>query len=101
MAMGLTDAEAEFDRVLRHFPDCAAEVRSLARRSDRFGDMCAELGDAQRALEHIQTGSTVPHREERLAECRGWIDRLTAEMREALAENRVVRMQRRDEGISP
>jgi uncharacterized protein Yka (UPF0111/DUF47 family) len=95
--MTMREEDGAMNRVLRHFPDRAAEVQALASVSDPFRDMCVELGAADLALEHLRT-ATVPHRQERLAECEGWIDRLTAEMGAELARSRVVPLHRKPEG---
>jgi hypothetical protein len=92
--MASRETETEWQRVLRHFPDSAAAVVSLAKSSDQFLDMCTELCAADMALEHVRTTS-LPDQSERLAECEGWIDRLTTEMREALAVANVVPLQPR------
>ena len=49
----------------------------------------AALADAEKALVHLRSGQT-RYREERVDECLGWIERLTAEMRAALAAARIV-----------
>jgi hypothetical protein len=98
--MGARDDETELRRVLRHFPDCAADVVALAECSDRFREMCAELADAERALDHVRT-APVPHQRERLEECNGWITRLTAEIREAIAVAKVVQLPPRPKATRP
>jgi hypothetical protein len=95
--MTMREDDTEMRRVLRHFPNHFGEVLALASSSDVFREMCLELGAADLALEHVRTAE-VQHREERLAECEGWIDRLTAEMRGALAQSNVVPLARKPEG---
>ncbi len=92
--MASRETETEWQRVLHHFPNAAADVVAQAKSSDQFRDMCAELCAADKALEHVRTSSALD-RSERLAECEGWIDRLTTEMREALAVANVVPLQPR------
>ena len=87
--MAALEDEGDQERVLRHFPDLGADVLSLAMNNVQFRDMCAELKDAERALEYVRTAQ-IAQQEERLAECAGWIDRLMAEMREALKTANVV-----------
>jgi hypothetical protein len=93
--MARTDVANE--TVLRHFPECPEDVLNLMRRSDTFADMFGELQDAQRALDYIRSGAAAD-RDRRLAECMGWITRLTSEMRDALTEAKLVRIRPQSHG---
>lgn len=87
--MGEPGGQDVLEQVRRHFSDCLAEVEALQQRDMVFRDMIIELADAEKALVHLRSGQT-PYRAERVDECLGWIERLTAEMRAALAAARIV-----------
>ncbi|PZQ99703.1 MAG: hypothetical protein DI533_03340 [Cereibacter sphaeroides] len=93
-------AEFVLQSVLAHFPGREDAVRELAGRNSDFSDMCQELGEAEAALSRMDD---VPpkFRSERLEECRGWIDRLTREMEEALAEAKIVPLPRQRQEDRP
>ena len=74
---------------IRRFPGRAASIRRLAERSEAFRDMCEELAAAEAALARIEA-SPPANRAERMAECEGWIVRLTAEMSAALRQPEVI-----------
>ena len=68
---------------LSAFPDKANLVEDLAVRDDAFQDMCEELAECHAAIVRARTIAS-PMKEERIRECLGWIDRITAEMEYAL-----------------
>jgi len=74
---------------LRHFPARSHEIEVLVQRNENFSDMCEELAEVERVLANIDQ---IPDqdRDARLVECKEWIERLTAEMTEALANSSVV-----------
>jgi hypothetical protein len=89
--------DGPLEAALRRFPERASELLAQARRNPGLLDMCEELLVAETAL--ANTG-TLPAglREERRDECRGWIERLTQEIDEALAAARVVPLATRSHG---
>ena len=72
---------------LRAFPDRAELVENLAAHDAAFQDMCEELGECQIVMFRAKALAS-PIREERIAECLGWIERITAEMEVALQSKR-------------
>lgn len=72
----------------------------MAMRDPSFGDMCEELCAAEEALARIDT---LPGdlRNERRAECRGWIERLIREMEEALFAGKVIPLRLPVQGTRP
>ena len=85
----MATGKATDDPVARYFPDCHAAVLALAARNPAFSDMCQELRDVDGALGRLAERQDAA-RAERLSECQGWIERLRAEMQEALAQAKIV-----------
>ena len=69
------------------FPDKAKLVEDLAAQNDEFQDMCEELAECHAAIVRARAMAS-PIKEERIRECLGWIDRITAEMEDALQSKR-------------
>lgn len=69
------------------FPDKAELVEDLASHDDAFQDMCEELAECHAAIVRARAIAP-PLREERISECLGWIERITAEMEAALLAER-------------
>jgi UDP-N-acetylmuramoylalanine-D-glutamate ligase len=86
------DVEGIVRDALRQFPGMQVEVVGLARHNAAFRDMCQELSDALRTHDRLRSQSGLPSVKERLAECEGWIDRLTREMEAELRNANVVRL---------
>ena len=74
---------------IRRFPGRADIICRLAERSEAFRDMCEELAAAEAALARIEA-SPPANRAERMAECEGWIVRLTGEMSDGAAPAEVI-----------
>jgi hypothetical protein len=72
---------------LSAFPDRAKLVENLAAHDAEFQDMCEELGECQFAMVRAKAIAS-PIKEERITECLGWIERITAEMETALQSKR-------------
>ena len=79
---------------IRRFPDFSTEIEELIRRDEDFGSLCSDLSAAEAALESVDQLAPAL-RAERRAECQGWIEALTAEIREVLASANVVSISRR------
>jgi hypothetical protein len=75
--------------ILQHFAPRRDELQALAERNQRFCDMCEEFAAAEAALARIE-GWPEDLRGERLDECQGWIERLIAEMDDALCSAKVM-----------
>lgn len=75
--------------VLRHFPADPDGVQRLAQTDPDFRDMCDELDAAETAFDRIEN-LPVEIQAARREECRGWIARLTLEMRQAMARAKVI-----------
>jgi len=72
---------------LRAFPDKAELVENLVAHDAEFQDMCEELGECQIVMFRAKSLAS-PIKEERITECLGWIERITAEMEAALQSKR-------------
>lgn len=69
--------------ILRHFAPRRDKVQALAALDQQFCDMCEEYAAAEAALARFEVWPP-DLRGERLEECQGWIERLIAEMDDAL-----------------
>lgn len=85
------DMLAAFSAARQRFPACGHDIRFMMDRNEAFFEMCEELAMADMALANI---ASVPaaERDTRADECRVWIERLTAEIAEALERSNVIPM---------
>jgi hypothetical protein len=73
----------------RRFPALSADIEALMKRDEEFAILCSDLAAAETAL--VGVDRLVPElRDERRAECEGWIEALTGEIEAALANANVV-----------
>ena len=68
---------------IARFPDRGHAIEELARRDEDFRSLCADLADAQAALEHWRC-SVSPVREARCAEYQDLVRDLAVEVEAAL-----------------
>jgi chromosome segregation ATPase len=78
----------------RRFPEHAQAIEQLAERDETFRDICQELADAETALESVRRGPT-ELREAREDEWQALIERLAAQITEALQNENVIPIRRR------
>ena len=91
---GKKQMSAGHHAVTRRFPGNEGRIEELLERDDDFVSLCDDLAAAEDALALTET---LPPglREERRAECAGWIDELTVEIRKVLTSAKVIRIDRR------
>jgi len=85
---------AVLQAVMRRFPAHAQAIELLTKRDERFREICEELAAAERALECTRNAPE-PLRREREEEWQGLIERLTAQLAEALLNKNVIPIGRR------
>lgn len=85
---GPTGIGQAFAAASRRFPRSEFAIRKLMSHNEAFRDMCDELAEAELALENV-SGIPLYLREARRAEWQELIDRLVAEIGEALHESQV------------
>jgi hypothetical protein len=73
----------------RRFPALSSEIEELMRRDEEFSALCGDLAAAELALQAVDRLSP-ELRAERRTECEDWIEALTSEIEEALANANVV-----------
>lgn len=83
------DAPSAVSAAVRRFPASGAQISTLAAKDDAFRDMCEELAEADALLARLDASRPANETERRL-ECEGWIERLTAEIADALRKAQVV-----------
>ena len=88
-----SDEQAGLLAAMRRFPNDRDEIEALMDRNENFRDMCEELGLAEAALARIDLVSQ-SCRESRTLECKGWIDRLTMEIAEAIRNRNVIPIEK-------
>ncbi|WP_209892597.1 hypothetical protein [Rhizobium leguminosarum] len=76
-----------------HFPDQARLVQRLFYVNEAFHSMCEDLAAAAQALAHVEELSDAV-REARRLEYAGLVDALLKEMREAIAQSKIVVLRR-------
>lgn len=80
--------------VMRRFPEHARAIEHLAEHDETFRDICEELVEAEKALESAQSGPE-QLRKARGEEWQGLIERLTAQIAEALRNENVIPIGRK------
>jgi ATP-dependent protease HslVU (ClpYQ) ATPase subunit len=76
-----------------HFPDQARLVQRLFYVNEAFHSMCEDLAEAAQALARVEQLSDAV-REARRLEYSGLVDALLKEMREAIAQSKIVMLRR-------
>jgi hypothetical protein len=71
---------------IAHFSDCGHAVEELAERNEEFLLLCADLAEAEMALEHWRCSDT-PVQEARCAEYRELVRDLAGEIEATLDRN--------------
>jgi hypothetical protein len=103
MTRGRTTAQLEFNMssakqecvlaAIRHFPGKAADIEALARKSEKFRDICDELAAAEEALSAVDRLDEALRGERRL-EWLGFIRRALEEIEGELRRVNVVPIAR-------
>jgi molecular chaperone DnaK (HSP70) len=84
----------------RRLPALSSRIEELIRRDEEFSGLCDDLAAAEDAM--LAVGLLTPElRNERRAECEGWIEDLTAEIKEALDRANVIPLVRPPKNRSP
>jgi hypothetical protein len=84
---------AGLEAACRRFPASLDRIEELMKRDEDFAGLCGDLAAAEIALAGVDRLPPAL-RSERRAECVGWIEELTAEIRRALETANVVPIAR-------